>query len=85
MVETDTVPKTYFKGTAGCNLPDGGTEPIGNRIIELPEDGERFEHRDPHSGFVSYVPTGTLAKGEALVSTGGGAKRFRARSAMVPG
>jgi cytochrome c553 len=27
---------------------------------------------DPRSGFVSYVPTGSLAKGEALVATGGG-------------
>jgi cytochrome c553 len=72
VVETDSVPKSYFKGTARLPLPDGGTEPIGNRIVELPEDMARFEMRDPHSGFVSYVPTGTLAKGEALVTTGGG-------------
>ncbi|HEY4407123.1 MAG TPA: cytochrome C [Xanthobacteraceae bacterium] len=72
VVETDTVPRSYFKGTARLPHPAGGTEPIGNRIIELPEDFARFEMRDPHSGFVSYVPTGTLAKGEALVATGGG-------------
>ena len=72
VVETDTVPKTYFEGTRRLQLSDGGTEPIGKRIIEVPEDGDRVEHRDPHSGFVSYVPVGSLAKGEALVSTGGG-------------
>ena len=72
VVETDTVPRSYFKGTARLPHPAGGTEPIGNRIVELPEDLARFEMRDPHSGFVSYVPTGTLAKGEALVATGGG-------------
>jgi cytochrome c553 len=72
VVETDTVPKSYFKGTARLPLPDGGTEPIGNRIVELPEDLARFEMRDPHSGFVSYVPLGALAKGQALVTTGGG-------------
>jgi cytochrome c553 len=72
VVETDTVPRSYFKGTALLPHPAGGTEPIGNRIIELPEDFERFEMRDPHSGFVSYVPKGALAKGEALVATGGG-------------
>ena len=72
VVETDTVPKTYFEGTRRLQYPEGGTEPIGHRIIELPEDGERVEHRDPHSGFVSYVPIGSVAKGEALVATGGG-------------
>jgi cytochrome c553 len=74
VVETDTVPKTYFKGTRRLQLPDGGTEPIGNRIIEVPEDMERVELRDPHASFVSYVPIGSLAKGEALVTTGGGGK-----------
>ena len=72
VMETDTVPKSYFKGTARLPRPEGGTEPIGNRIVELPENFERFEMRDPHSGFISYVPVGSLAKGEALVTTGGG-------------
>jgi cytochrome c553 len=72
VVETETVPKTYFKGTRRLQRPDGGTEPIGRRIIEVPEDVERVEHRDPHAGFVSYVPAGSVARGEALVSTGAG-------------
>jgi cytochrome c553 len=74
VVETDTVPKTYFKGTRRLPYPEGGTEPIGNRIIEVPEDWERVELRDPHSGFVSYVPIGSVARGEALVASGGGGK-----------
>ena len=52
-------------------VADGGTEPIGNRIIETPEDSERFELRDPRSGFIAYVPTGSLKKGAALVASGG--------------
>jgi cytochrome c553 len=72
VVETDTVPKTYFAGTRRLQRPDGGTEPIGHRVIEVPEEVDRVEHRDPHSGFVSHVPVGSLAKGEALVATGGG-------------
>jgi cytochrome c553 len=72
VVEADTVPKTYFKGTRRLPYPDGGTEPIGNRIIEVPQDWERVELRDPHSGFISYVPRGSLAEGEALVTSGGG-------------
>jgi cytochrome c553 len=72
VVETETVPKTYFKGTRRLQFPDGGTEPIGRRIVEVPEDVDRVEHRDPHAGFVSYVPVGSVAKGEALVTMGGG-------------
>ena len=30
--------------------------------------------RDPHAGFIAYVPVGSLAKGEGLVTTGGSGK-----------
>jgi cytochrome c553 len=73
IVETDTVPKTYVApGNIRLKRPDGGTEPIGSRIVELPEDEEAALNRDPKSGFVAYVPTESLAKGEALVATGDG-------------
>jgi cytochrome c553 len=73
VVETDTVPKTYVApGNIRLRLPNAGTEPIGNRIVELPEDEEIVLNRDPRSGFVAYVPTGSIAKGEALIATGGG-------------
>jgi cytochrome c553 len=71
VVETDTVQKTRLAGNVFFPLPDAGTEPIGARIIESPEDSERFELRDPKSGFVAYVPTGSLKKGAALVASGG--------------
>jgi cytochrome c553 len=71
VIETETVPKTYFLGTRRMPLPAGGTEPIGSRIIEIPEDPERVELRDPNSGFVAYAPPGSLAKGQLLVATGG--------------
>ena len=51
------------------SAPDGGTEPIGNRIIVLPEDPLRAELRDPKSGFIDYVPVGSIKKGEALATT----------------
>ena len=44
-----------------------GTEPIGSRIIEVPADDEQAELRNPRSGFIAYVPKGSLKKGEALV------------------
>jgi cytochrome c553 len=73
VIEADTVPKSYIgKGRMRFVQPDGGTEPLGNRIIELPQDPLRAARRDPYSGFVAYVPKGSLAKGEALVKTGAG-------------
>jgi cytochrome c553 len=76
VVESNTVPKTRV--TAGVHHilegPAAGTEPIGQRIIEAPEHNERFEHRDPHDGWVAYVPVGSIKKGEALVKTGGNGK-----------
>jgi cytochrome c553 len=70
VVEIDTVPKSYFVGTRRMPLPEGGTEPIGTRVIELPEDAERVELRDPKSGFVAYAPPGSVARGLNLVATG---------------
>ncbi len=72
VIETATPPKTFI-ATAGRHRqlhPDGGTEPIGRRILEIPEDPFRTEIRDPHSGFIAYVPPGSIARGEALVKGG---------------
>ncbi len=73
VIETATPPKTYI-ATAGRHRqlhPDGGTEAIGRRILEIPADPFRTEIRDPHSGFIAYVPPGSLARGESLVKTSG--------------
>ena len=76
VVEADAVPKSYVsvKGRQRLPFPGGGTEPLGNRIIELPQDTARATSRDPHSGFIAYVPVGSVAKGAALVKTGGANK-----------
>jgi cytochrome c553 len=69
VIETATPPKTFI-ATAGRHRqlhPEGGTEPIGHRILEIPADPFRTEIRDPHSGFIAYVPPGSIARGEALV------------------
>lgn len=72
VVETATVPKTHVSGwmlVADLAKNDaGGTEPIGERIIETPENLERTELRDDHSGFIAYAPLGFIKKGEALVA-----------------
>jgi cytochrome c553 len=77
VVETDTVPKTRIAGGMFLTLEgaEAGKEPIGQRIIETPEKTEETELlRNPRSGFVAYVPPGSIKKGEALVTSGGGGK-----------
>jgi cytochrome c553 len=73
IVEADTVPKTYVgPGNMRFVSKEGGTEPIGQRIIELPEHQERAELRDSHSGFMAFVPVGSIWAGERLATTGAG-------------
>jgi cytochrome c553 len=73
VVEADTVPKSFIgPGNKRLESASGGIEPLGNRIVEVPEDEEAVVYRDPISGFVAYVPKGSIARGEALVKTGGG-------------
>ncbi len=74
VIETNTVPQTHVAGWMLVASGTGATEPIGQRIIEMPEDLERTELRDAASGFVAFVPTGSVGKGEALVTTGGAGK-----------
>jgi len=71
VVETDTVPITQLARVFYMLVKDAGTEPIGQRIVEVPVDAVQFEHRDTRSQFIAYVPVGSIAKGEALAKTGG--------------
>jgi cytochrome c553 len=44
----------------------GGMEPIGDHIVEVPDDNLRAEARDTRMGWTAYVPVGTLNKGKQL-------------------
>jgi cytochrome c553 len=75
VVEATMVPKTFVgQGRMRFAQPGGGMEALGNRIITLPQDQSRVTKRDPHSGFIAYVPQGSIKKGEAFVKTGGSGK-----------
>jgi len=76
VMETDTVPKTHVAGWMLVASDDGEMEPIGERIIEMPENLERTELRDDHSGFIAYVPVGSVKEGEGLAN-GGSIKTLR--------
>ena len=72
VVETDTVPKTRTAGGMFLVLDGSEREPLGERIIEVPVNTEGTEMlRDARSGFIAYAPTGSVKKGEALVTAGG--------------
>lgn len=74
VVETATPPKTYVSTVARHRVlsPEGGTEPMGRRIVQIPQDPFRTNIRDPKSGFIAYVPPGSIRRGEELVTTGAG-------------
>ena len=73
VVEAETVPKTYVAGGNKRVIhPDHVFEPLGARIIELAEDENRLLNRDPGSGFVAFVPKGSVQKGRALAEAGAG-------------
>ncbi len=73
VVETDMAPKTRISGGLFLALDGNEKEPLGNRIIEVPESAEATEmYRNPRSGFIAYAPPGSVKKGETLVTSGGG-------------
>jgi cytochrome c553 len=42
--------------------------PIGDEIVEVPDDNLRAEARDTRLGFTAYVPPGTLNRGKQLAA-----------------
>ena len=77
VIETERVPLTSIKGGMLIAEEGGKTEPIGQRVIEVSEDLERTELRDPTSGFIAYVPKGSLKRGADLVMTGASGTTLR--------
>ena len=71
VAERATVPKTHVAGWMLVSDDGHGREPIGHRIIETPVNLEQTELRNDESGFIAYVPPGSIARGRALVASGG--------------
>jgi cytochrome c553 len=70
VIESETVPKTFVAGWFLAVKAGSETEPLGQRIIEVPESLERFAIRDSRARFVAYVPPGSVQKGRALAMSG---------------
>jgi cytochrome c553 len=74
VIESDTAPQTHVGNYILVPNTPVVLEPIGERIIEVPVDAVRTEMKDSTASYIAYVPKGSLARGEALVKTGGGGK-----------
>jgi cytochrome c553 len=77
VTEAAMVPKSFVGEGAMRFAVEGanaGMEPIGLRIITLPQDKHGAEARNPRTGFEHFVPPGAIKKGEELVKTGGNGK-----------
>ena len=72
VIETDLVPKTRIQGELFIPQAKELTEPIGNRIIEVPADIEGNQTlRNSRGTWIAYVPKGAVQKGKDLVTLGG--------------
>jgi cytochrome c553 len=77
VIETNLVPATRIQGelfipTANKVTEHKLTEPIGNRIIEVPTDVDVNQVlRNSRGTWIAYVPVGAIARGKNLVTTGG--------------
>jgi cytochrome c553 len=69
VVEAENVPKTQVTGWHLAATADHETEPLGQRIIEVPENLELFALRDGRARFIAYVPLGSIERGQALVNS----------------
>jgi len=85
VVETETIPAMRIQGEIYFPMGDGRTEPIGVRIIETPEDVAETLLRNPRSGFIAYVPRGSVKRGEALAATGGDGRTVACAVCHGPG
>ena len=73
VVETARVPQTTVSAGMYLQVPNGGDEPLGSRIVEVPEDPDAVEiMRSPRVGFIAYAPIGSVKRGAELVTNGGG-------------
>ncbi len=72
VVEVSTVPKTTPDKFGWLNPAfGGGTEPIGDRIVELSANLSQSFLGNDHIGLTDYVPRGALARGRVIAETGG--------------
>jgi len=71
VIEAVFVPQFTAEGYVYVFDRGGPRQRLGDRIIEGPDDFERFEKRDSRVEFTAYVPVGSIARGAALAKGDG--------------
>jgi cytochrome c553 len=70
VVESRTAPKVIV--TDGVHMPvvgDGaGMVPLGNKIVEVPDNNLQAAVRDTRMAWTAYVPVGSVSKGKAVAA-----------------
>ncbi len=69
VVETTSIPRSRPALGLYVLAPEGGREPLGQRLIEMPVDESRHDLRDPGVEYIAYVPPGSIARGRVLATT----------------
>jgi len=85
VVESSMIPRSQIAGWLYKFDRGGEQEPLGQRIIEGPEDFEQFELRDPATPYIAYVPEGSIALGKYLAETWGESNSLECSSCHGPG
>jgi cytochrome c553 len=73
VIEAELIPEMHLEpGNMYITVGTQPTEPLAGRIVETPVDEHQANYlRNPRSSWNVYVPVGSLARGEKLVTTGG--------------
>ena len=66
VVERARIPATYELGGLLAPRLGADSEPIAGRLMELSNDMERHELRDPGETFTTFVPPGSIASGRRI-------------------
>lgn len=74
VIEADLIPEMHLEeGNMYITVGDEPVETLDGRIVETPVDAFQANYlRNPRSSWIAYVPVGSLARGEELVTTGAG-------------
>jgi cytochrome c553 len=68
VVESLRIPRA--EPAAWLYYEHGGTEDLGERLLEVTQDLTRHEYRDDRLEYLAYVPPGSINRGKRLVTTG---------------
>ncbi len=75
VIEAASVPAFRAQGFVYVFDRTGPRQPLGERILEGPDDFGRFEDRDNRVGYTAYVPVGSIGRGANLAGGDGKARQ----------